>query len=81
MKKITKIITFYDDGSFTESYPSQNNPYQPINPPYRIPTTDYIPSTCSKCGMKLEGAIGYACINHPCPSGLGGSYSIVSDCV
>jgi hypothetical protein len=37
MKKITKIVTFYDDGTFTESTPSpylptQPTPIWPINP-------------------------------------------------
>ena len=37
-KTITKIVTFYSDGTFTESFPSpypQWNPYSPhINPPW-----------------------------------------------
>ena len=39
MKKITKIVTFYDDGTFTESVPSTNpQPYMPT------PVYPYTPS-------------------------------------
>jgi len=38
MKKITKIVTFYDDGTFDESTPSLT----PVNPP--VPYTPWNPS-------------------------------------
>jgi hypothetical protein len=38
MKKITKIVTFYDDGTFDESTPS----LAPLNPP--VPYTPWNPS-------------------------------------
>jgi hypothetical protein len=38
MKKITKIITFYDDGTFDEATPS----VVPVNPP--VPNTPWNPS-------------------------------------
>jgi hypothetical protein len=38
MKKITKIVTFYDDGTFTESTPA----VEPVNPP--VPNTHWNPS-------------------------------------
>ena len=71
MKKITKIVTFYDDGTFTESTPM---PSYPMNPPFSpVPHTES-PKSCSKCGLQFEGAIGYVCNNYPCPTGLGGSW-------
>lgn len=52
MKKITKIVTFYDDGTFTESVPAQqapmpipynpSTPYGPLNP---APWPSYPPYT------------------------------------
>jgi len=38
-----------------EEEKKQHNPYQ----------------TCSKCGMKLSGVMGYCCPNTDCPTGLG----------
>lgn len=38
MKKIVKIVTFYDDGTFTESTPS---PYMPTTP--YVPPAPYVP--------------------------------------
>ena len=60
MKRITKIVTFYDDGTFTESVPSNTNPLPymptpvypytpsaPLNPsPYPWPSPPYT-ITCS----------------------------------
>lgn len=42
MKKITKIITFYDDGTFSESTPSREySPLQPVfHPPQPIQPTN-----------------------------------------
>lgn len=48
MKKITKIVTFYDDGTFTESVPSPGiTPSVPYNPaPFSpVPMYPYNPST------------------------------------
>lgn len=30
---------------------------------------------CPKCGLALEGAVGYVCIQNDCPTGLGSSTS------
>ncbi len=30
---------------------------------------------CAKCGLLLEGAMGYVCIQTDCPTGLGSSTS------
>ena len=45
MKKITKIVTFYDDGTFTESVPSPGitAPYNPT-PFMPTPVYPYTPS-------------------------------------
>lgn len=78
MKKITKIVVFYDDGTFSESTPSfvreeTKLPYPTIWPCPVPVTPDY--KTCGKCGMKLEGVMGYCCPHSHCPTGLGGSWS------
>ena len=31
---------------------------------------------CSKCGLKLEGVMGYCCPQPGCPTGLGSPYCI-----
>ena len=42
MKKITKIVTFYDDGTFTESTPSPGYmPTQPYIPPAPLVPNPY----------------------------------------
>lgn len=30
-------------------------------------------SVCPKCGLKMDGVMGYVCPNYPCPTGLGGA--------
>ena len=81
MKKITKIITVYDDGSTTvqDIYTAPN----PLPTPWD-PSTPYGPikQSCPKCGIKLEGAMGYCCAQPQCPTGLGGAWcSATGDCV
>lgn len=85
MKKITKIVTFYDDGTFTESVPYIGAPFPsvPINPqPYNpFPSVETKP-TCPKCGLVCEGAMGYVCPNNPCPMGMGGVWcNTTGNCV
>ena len=86
MRKIVKIVTFYDDGTFSESVPTQ----APITPlPYPLPGTPYQPwvtpnsppmgGNCPQCGLKLEGVMGYVCSQPKCPTGLGGAWCNVSD--
>jgi hypothetical protein len=43
MKKITKIVTFYDDGTFTESTPSVDPMPTPWNPPTVVPPVFHPP--------------------------------------
>ena len=81
MKKIVKIVTFYDDGTFSESVPSApfspmpSTPYPDTLPrPYTIPTPYWESKKCPKCGINLDGPMGYVCPNNPCPTGLGGVY-------
>lgn len=33
------------------------------------------PNVCPKCGLKLEGVMGYVCSHPRCPTGLGGAWS------
>ena len=51
MKRITKIVTFYDDGTFTEATPSPGYmptpyvppaPYTPTPNPYYPPTNPWV---------------------------------------
>ena len=77
MKKIIKIITFYEDGTFSESTPSapfSPMPSTPLTPPYPWPEIKESVKVCTKCGLKLDGPMGYVCSNYPCPCGLGGAW-------
>ncbi len=70
-RKVIKIVTFYDDGTFTESIPSA--PYGPMpSIPMNPSPLDY--KSCPKCGIKLDGPMGYVCSQPQCPTGLGGSW-------
>lgn len=84
MKKITKIVVFYDDGTFSESVPAYQKtepitplPYPPMKPigpsEWPLPQPSWY-GNCSKCGLKLEGSMGYVCNQPQCPTGLGGSW-------
>ena len=76
MRKVTKIVIFYDDGTFTESTPViQRETTNPFSPPYQ--PFDY--KSCSKCGIKLDNVMGYVCSQPHCPTGLGGSWCGVKD--
>lgn len=76
MKKIIKIITFYDDGTFTESTPHIGSPM----PSYPTTPPEWT-NKCSKCGLELNQVMGYVCNNYPCPTGLGGAWYSTTDCV
>lgn len=77
MKKIVRITVEYDDGSRVIQEMGQN----------KLAPRDYIPSlpdifpqqydynSCPKCGIKLEGVMGYCCPHARCPTGLGGAWS------
>ena len=58
LKKITKIVTFYEDGTFTEAYPSQQVPMPYIPPaPYTWPPNPNYTLTPSTpwCSTTLAG--------------------------
>jgi hypothetical protein len=65
-KRVTKIITVYDDGTtdiqdfYTAPMPQPSVPYYDIK------------NKCPKCGLVCEGAMGYCCPSNPCPMGMGG---------
>ena len=69
MKKIVKIVTFYDDGTFTEATPAVtpvlgpvvSTPFPPINP------APYGPR-CAKCG--IDTSYPHMCTRTDCPSGF-----------
>lgn len=64
MKRIIKIVTFYDDGTFSESVPSM------APSPFPAPYPQYNP-TCTQCGLQIDKMLGYVCPNPRCPTGLG----------
>jgi len=37
--------------------------------------TTQVSNKCPKCGLLLEGAMGYVCIQNNCPTGLGSAIS------
>ncbi len=43
-----------------------------VHEPPRYSTSS---NKCAKCGLLLEGAMGYVCIQTDCPTGLGSSIS------
>jgi hypothetical protein len=45
-------------------------PAQPMWPTINPPIA--APNHCSKCGLKMEGVMGYVCSQPQCPTGLGG---------
>ena len=47
MKQITKIVTFYDDGTFTESFPDLTN--QVTKPSFY--------NQCPVCNMYMSGPL------------------------
>lgn len=68
MRKVTRIIIEYDDGTKTEW---NSIPSEPV--PYKDPPMPWDPlSTCPKCGIDIHRVMGYVCNNIPCPVGLGG---------
>lgn len=59
------------------SHPPQPMPVPETNPftPYTPPISPWDMRTCTKCGLKLEGTMGYVCTQPRCPTGLGGAWS------
>lgn len=50
---------------------------QPVTVPFPYdPSTPYGPiaKNCAKCGLKMEGVMGYVCTQPQCPTGLGGAW-------
>lgn len=81
MSKVRKVLIFFDDGSFVE-YDAQRPVETPAPAPVVpvVPTIDPYPyfkaSHCPKCGLKMEGTMGYVCNQYPCPAGFGGVWSM-----
>lgn len=66
MKKVSKIIVYYTDGTFEEIRGVETQYVPDI-----VKTYEKMYNTCSVCGLKLEGVMGYSCSNLRCPTGLG----------
>lgn len=47
--------------------------YIPSDKPWYVPLQPKVkwPNTCSKCGLKLDTAMCYSCVNIDCPCGMG----------
>lgn len=70
---ITEMSVRLDRNAPVSVHVNGQVPTPPIQWPY--PTTQSVPNACSKCGLKMEGVMGYVCPNGVnCPVGLGGSY-------
>jgi len=79
MSTVKKVLIFFDDGSFVEydaKRPTQTPAPAPVVPV--VPTIDpyFKAKSCPKCGLKMEGTMGYVCNQYPCPAGLGGVWSM-----
>ena len=77
MKQISKIVTFYTDGTFTESLPKvvsctvcNDNGYvcRASKCPSKTSVTKPFYNQCSVCNMYMSGMKGYVCGNNNCPS-------------
>lgn len=55
--------------SHEEQWPKVPMPFMPTTPPAE---KWEMPTTCAKCGMRIDGALGYVCPTPGCPCGLGG---------
>ena len=53
--------------------PTTTLPGIPTYPIDQIPPIKQWYGNCPRCGLKLEGVMGYVCPNADCPTGLGGS--------
>lgn len=75
-RTVSKIIIYYTDGTFEEvnnkyHFPPMPNPNTSPWPAPMPPTGPYtLNNTCSACGMKFDGPMGYACSRPDCPSGV-----------
>lgn len=46
--------------------------FQPSILPYPAPIDPISPAqTCSTCGIRLDGVMGYVCTHRDCPTGMG----------
>lgn len=87
MKRVSKIVVHYTDGTTEEVFGfnplttpkplPQIDPYKreaPFPDPYLPKWPEYPQSDhrCPKCGIKIEGVMGYCCPQVSCPCGLGG---------
>ena len=74
MKQLVKITYEYSDGSKVSFEPGKMpaRDYNPLMPDIYKTPVDY--TSCSKCGIKLEGVMGYCCPYPKCPTGLGGGW-------
>lgn len=81
MKKVIKVVVYFDDGTYQElnnnfftSPPVPTPEPEPWSHPL-VPKWPQYPESdhrCGKCGIKIEGVMGYYCPQPNCPCGLGG---------
>jgi hypothetical protein len=66
MKNVTRVVIYYDDGTYQEV----SNAFGLFNKPAPNVYTKPV-SMCSKCGIQLDTFMGYVCGALDCPTGLG----------
>ena len=55
-----------------ERLENPNRHIQPIQPFMPSPPATWKPiTTCGKCGLKMDGPMGYCCPHKDCPCGMG----------
>lgn len=63
--KLDKILEKLD--RIIDLLPKEKSPYSPSYPP-PAPGPSFPPTTCSRCGMRLDRVMGYVCSDIHCPT-------------
>ena len=63
--KLDKILEKLD--RIIDLLPKEKSPYSPSYPP-PTPGPSFPPTTCSKCGLRLDQVMGYVCGDTYCPT-------------
>lgn len=70
MKTVSKVVIYYTDGTYEEFNKNFVMPPMPSPWPIIPPTGPYNNNSCSVCGVKFDGPMGYVCSRTDCPSGV-----------
>lgn len=63
--KLDKILEKLD--RIIDLLPKEKSPYSPSYPP-PTPVPSFPPTTCSRCGIRLDQVMGYVCNDSQCPT-------------